>query len=73
MKNGIVAVALPCDENVVADPWSAKKRKVDRGTRIDKMSFLRKQESIFYLTSDIRLLTSVFWIPDHPVLDTGQE
>ncbi|MCD6423061.1 MAG: hypothetical protein J7L42_02965, partial [Elusimicrobia bacterium] len=30
---------------VAADPWSAKKRKEDRGKRIDKMSFLRKQES----------------------------
>jgi len=30
---------------VAADPWSAKKRKVDRGKRIDKMSFLRNLSS----------------------------
>jgi len=30
---------------VAADPWFAKKRKVDSGKRTDKMSFLRKQES----------------------------
>ena len=40
------------------------KEKEDRGKRKGSMSFLRKQESIFYLSSDIRLLTSVFWIPD---------
>jgi len=37
--------------NVAADPWSAKKRKVDRGQRTEKMSFLPRMSFLRNLSS----------------------